>query len=185
VAQRRTNLQGVTSLVVDGDHYGRTLLSQMLRGFGAEPPVFASSGASAIERLKHNCFDLCVIEATLPDIDGIGVIRFIRRLESQVARFTPVIVLTGYTHPEKVAAARDAGANCVIKKPVSPRVLFDHIVWIGRNPRPFVEAGDYVGPDRRFKPKGPDARVARRETDLREMAANEFAASAAMGNDTV
>lgn len=168
MAQARTNLQGVTTLLVDSDQYLRKIVAQILRSFDAATPVFADSGATAIERLKRNCYDLCILEAALPDMQCMDVIRFIRRLDSNVARFTPVIVLTGYTQADMVAAARDAGANCVIKKPVSPRVLFDHIVWIGRNPRPFVEAGDYIGPDRRFHDKGPPDGFGRRMTDQQE-----------------
>ena len=50
-------------------------------------------------------------------------------------------------------------------KPVSAQVLFDRVAWIAKTPRAYIETGDYVGPDRRFKELVPPGGVYRRETD--------------------
>ena len=60
--------------------------------------------------------------------------------------------------------ARNAGANMIIRKPVAPSVLLDRIEWIARNTRPFVDSGDYRGPDRRIRnlplsPETPERRA--------------------------
>lgn len=64
------------------------------------------------------------------------------------------------------AKARDCGANVVIRKPVSPQILFDRLAWVSRVQRPFIECESYIGPDRRFKSIGPPGGVGRRSTDL-------------------
>ena len=53
----------------------------------------------------------------------------------------------------------------VVKKPVSPRLLFDRLSWIARTPRPFVETDDFAGPDRRFREVAPPNGQYRRSTD--------------------
>jgi two-component system chemotaxis response regulator CheY len=83
-------------------------------------------------------------------------------------------VLTGYTQLRLVAGARDAGANVVVKKPLSPRTLFDHIVWVARVNRPFIETADYAGPDRRFRDRTPPDGSYKRDGD-RERLAHEQA----------
>jgi len=52
-----------------------------------------------------------------------------------------------------------------LKKPVSPQVLFDRILWVARVPRPFIDAGVYVGPDRRFKAEKPPDKNHKRADD--------------------
>ena len=97
---------------------------------------------------------------------AVDLLHWIRRQGQASVKFTPVIILTGYAQLGNVTAARDAGANIVVRKPVSPVVLLDHIVWAARMPRPFVETSNYIGPDRRFKYAGPPEGVGRRDTDL-------------------
>jgi len=159
------NLSGMTTLLADSDHFTRGLTSQILRGFGAEPCTIVDTGAEAIQLLSHSFFDMCVMEAKLPDLSCVDLIRWIRRQKDNTARFVPILVLSSYTQLRHVSAARDAGANMVARKPISPQVLFDRVTWIGRVARPFVEAGDYIGPDRRFNNRTPPNGAYRRDTD--------------------
>ncbi|HTQ14609.1 MAG TPA: response regulator [Rhizomicrobium sp.] len=165
----RLNLKGVTTLLVDSDNFTRGLIAQMLRGFGVETPAIYDSGRAAKAHLTHNMADLCILEATFPDMSGADLIRWIRRQEKSPIRFVPIIVLTSYTQHRQVTAARDAGANVVLRKPVSPQVLFDHIAWVAKVPRPFIEAGAYVGPDRRFREIPPPDGEKKRESDYTEI----------------
>ncbi|HEY0301936.1 MAG TPA: response regulator, partial [Rhizomicrobium sp.] len=163
--QARLNLRNVTTLLVDRDHFTRGLVSQMLRGFGMDSPTVAETGAQAKHHLQHHYADLCIIEADLPDMTSADVIRWIRRQEKSPFRFVPIIVMSGYTQLRLVSAVRDAGANLVVKKPLSPQGLFDRIAWVARTVRPFIEAGDFIGPDRRFRDRDPPQGEYRRETD--------------------
>ena len=162
----KMNLGGVTALIVDDDKYGVTVLVQMLRGMGLDETTVVETGAEAKRVLTNHLFDLCIVEGELPDMKGSEVIQWIRHLDS-AARFTPIIVLTGYSRASSVAAARDAGAHIVIRKPASPQILYDRIAWAARSPRPFVDAPVYAGPDRRFRSLGPPGGEGRRATDLK------------------
>jgi DNA-binding response OmpR family regulator len=59
--------------------------------------------------------------------------------------------MSGSTSFLRISAARDAGANMVVRKPISPGVLMDRILWLARVSRPFITSDGYCGPDRRFK----------------------------------
>ncbi|MGA7711270.1 MAG: response regulator [Rhizomicrobium sp.] len=160
----RINLRSVTSLLVDSEAYTRGLVAQMLRGFEMETPTQVSQGAAAKAHLQHQCPDICLIEAVLPDMSSVELIRWIRRLKGPV-RFVPVIVLTGYTQLRTIALARDSGANLVVRKPVSPKALFDRMLWIARSARPFIESDNFIGPDRRFRTIEPPDGKFKRDLD--------------------
>lgn len=161
----RLNLRGVTSLIVDRDHFTRSLVAQMIRGFGMEGPTLVDSAAAAKEHLRHSCVDLCIMEAVLPDAASPELISWIRRQNKPPLCFIPIIVLSGYTQLRMVNAARDAGANFVVRKPVSPQGLFDRIAWVARADRPFIETGTYMGPDRRFLSIDPPDNARKRSGD--------------------
>src|SRR5215469_12881833 len=165
MAQTRLNLRNVTTLLIDSDHFTRRLVAKMLRGFGMDQPTLGDTGAQAKHHLSHNYADLIIMEAGLPDMECAEVIRWLRRQEQSPFRFAPIIVMSGYTQVGLVAGARDAGANLVVKKPLSPASLFDRINWIARTTRAFVEVGDYIGPDRRFRKEPPPDGFFKRETD--------------------
>ena len=166
MSKARLNLGKVSAVLVDSDKYSQELVAQMLRGFGLERLAVLSTGEIAKERIQAGGIDLCIFEANLPDILGFDLVRWVRRLDNQQIRFVPIVMLTGYTQATAVAKARDCGANVVIRKPVSPQILYDRISWVARSQRPFVECEAYIGPDRRFKSIGPPSGVGRRSTDL-------------------
>ncbi len=176
------NLRGVTSLVVDGDAYTRGLIASMMRGFGMEVPAVADNGEAALAHMHHHYVDLCVIEAVLSDMSGADLVSRIRRSGKGQIRFIPILVLTGYTQLRTIATSRDAGANIVLRKPVSPRALYDRIAWMAKKPRLFLETSEYVGPDRRFRDVPPPGGEYRRETDL-EKTTNLDAAGVFNGPD--
>jgi CheY-like chemotaxis protein len=150
MAQPRLNLGKLSVLLVDRNHYFRALVSQALRGFGIKHVVACDTAAAAQAYLSQAEVDLCLIEAELPDMSGAGLVRFIRRLKKDPLRFVPIILLSGYAQFRVVSEARDAGANLVLKKPISPQALFDQIAWLARTKRPYIEAESYIGPDRKF-----------------------------------
>ncbi len=165
MTQPRLNLKNVTSLLVDRDNFTRGLITQMLRGFGMDAPMQASTGAEAQTILEGCRPDVCFMEAALPDMTSAELISSIRRQSKNPMRFVPIIVLSGYTQLRMIAAARDGGANIVLKKPIAPHTLFDRILWVARSPRPFLETPRYVGPDRRFRESPPPDGQYKRETE--------------------
>ena len=58
-------------------------------------------------------------------------------------------MVTGYADPEKVAEARDMGANEMLAKPFSVNAMAEKLLQIVDRPRQFVHTGNFFGPDRR------------------------------------
>ncbi|HEY0282429.1 MAG TPA: response regulator [Rhizomicrobium sp.] len=156
----------ITALVVDNDQYATNILGQILRGFGLAKHLVAENGEDGKRHLERSRFDLIICEAVLPDMPAGELVRWIRRHENPLIKYLSIVTLTGYTQPSNVFAVRDSGTNTVVGKPVAPNVLFDHIAWITRADRPFIETDSYVGPCRRFKNMGPPDGIGRRKTDL-------------------
>ena len=56
-----------------------------------------------------------------------------------------------------MAKARDCGANYIIAKPITPKIILERIIWVAQSTRIFLETESYIGPDRRFRKLGPPA----------------------------
>ncbi len=69
----------------------------------------------AITRIETEAFDLMITDLSLPRRSGLEIIRRAR----SGSRPMPVIVMTGHNTPDLNAAARDAGAETCLLKPVS------------------------------------------------------------------
>ncbi|MBM3299869.1 MAG: response regulator, partial [Deltaproteobacteria bacterium] len=63
-------------LIVDDDESNRKLLVAMMKILGYEPEV-ASNGTEALTKFKHG-FDLVLLDAMMPGVDGFEVARRIR-----------------------------------------------------------------------------------------------------------
>ena len=69
----------------------------------------------AIRMIDAESPDLVITDLSLPDTSGIAIVRHVRAK----SRATPIIVMSGHNTPELNEAARAAGANISLLKPVS------------------------------------------------------------------
>jgi CheY-like chemotaxis protein len=162
----RINLEKATVLLVDETALGLDVLSTIVNGFGIRERLRAASAFEAMDLVKTRTIDLVLVEASLRGMDGYDFIRWLRRSGLKPNAYAPAILITGHTPADKVAKARDCGANYIVTKPLTMLSMLERIVFVARDGRPFVECDSYVGPDRRFKNLGPPPGVAgRRRTD--------------------
>ena len=139
----------------------------MFAGFGVHDPHCCGSAAEAQAFLSNRVAHLVLIDAALPEMDGYELVRWLRWSDSPELREVPVILLCGHTRPDDIGRARDCGANFVVRKPAVPLVLLQRIMWVSKETRPFVEAPNYRGPDRRVRALGPPIGMkSRRKDDL-------------------
>ncbi|KAK0332926.1 MULTISPECIES: response regulator [Brevundimonas] len=144
------NLSGAVVMVVDDSPFSLTLTTGVLSGFGVRPAYTVGSGVQAQSLLAEKPIDLLLIDTDMPDMDGFELVRWLRRSGPNPNAFTPVIMTASHIRRGRVAEARDCGANFVVTKPFSAAMLLERILWVARDARPFLEVGDYLGPDRRF-----------------------------------
>ena len=148
------NLTSATTMVVDDSAFGLDLTCQALRGFGIRTSYTCQSAAEAMEILVDHPIDLLVVDCEMPSVDGYELVRWLRR-STKTNALAPVIMTAAHMRRSKITEARDCGANFVVTKPFSASTLLERIVWVARDARPFLEVGDYFGPDRRIRDESP------------------------------
>lgn len=160
------NLDRAVVLLVDSNPQGAQILRQLLLGFGVRTPIHCASAAEAMDAIKTNEIDLVVANDSLPDMTGFDFVHWLRRSQVEPNSFTSTIIVGGHTKRSHVKKAQDCGVNFVITKPISTQVMLERILWVAKEKRPFLDTGDYLGPDRRFHDLGPPEGGGRRRSDL-------------------
>jgi CheY-like chemotaxis protein/HPt (histidine-containing phosphotransfer) domain-containing protein len=124
------SLEGLRVLVVDDNATNRRILEEMLRDWRMDPAI-AEAAAPALALLQSagdagDPFRLVLIDALMPDVDGLMLAREIRR----DARFADaiLIMLTSAPLPEVRLRARQAGFAACLSKPIKQSDLFDLIL---------------------------------------------------------
>jgi len=142
-------IQDVRILVVDDNDHIRKLVKVILRSIGINKVAEAESGKQAIAIMKEVVPDVILTDWEMEQMDGLQLTRFIRRSPESPNVFLPVIVMTGQADRVRVLAARDAGVNEFVIKPLSGQVILSRLANILETPRRFVRGGNFFGPDRR------------------------------------
>ena len=96
-------------LVVDDDRHLLELLIDTLTAIGYES-MGVSNGLEALESLRKHEFDLVISDIRMPGLDGIGLLRKIRRHYPDL----PVLFITGVDMPEIIGKA---GPDGLLAKP--------------------------------------------------------------------
>ena len=99
-------------LVVDDEADIRTLLDDILKDEGYAVRS-ASTGAEAIEEITKDLPDLVMMDIKLPDQDGIGVLRQLKREHPELE----VIVMTAFGGSSTAIKAMEHGAYDYVTKP--------------------------------------------------------------------
>jgi two-component system, chemotaxis family, chemotaxis protein CheY len=158
-------------LVVDDNPHMRALIVAVLQAFDIKNIHEASTGEGAWNVLQASPCDIVFLDWVMPGISGLELTKRIRTLPNSPNPFVPIIMLTGHTSLEHVRAARDAGVNEFLAKPVSAKNIVARMMSIIEHPRPFVRTKVYFGPCRRRRPdsdyRGPDRRA--KEEDLADL----------------
>jgi CheY-like chemotaxis protein len=117
-------------LCVEDNPYGRVVMSTILTELGHRV-AFAGTGAAALSAVLRGGYDVVLMDVTLPDLSGIEVTRRLRALHSAAGR-VPVIGLSGHSGAEEEKAARAAGMNFYLAKPVGPAALAEALARVIR-----------------------------------------------------
>ncbi len=96
-----------------------------------------------------NKVDLMICDTELPDGDLYDLVYKIRHHELGDNPFIVVTALITAPTPKMVKKIFDAGCDDLIPKPISTGLLFERVLNLARNRKPFVVTSDYIGPNRR------------------------------------
>ncbi len=124
-------LSGLHLLEVDDSALNRDLVERALQLEGARVTL-AADGQQALQYLQGAAqpFDAVLMDVRMPVMDGLTAIRAIRR--DLGLTDLPILALTAGVLPEEQRAARDAGADEVLAKPLDLDLLAARLVhYIG------------------------------------------------------
>ncbi len=98
----------------------RMMMSKALEGAGYEV-VEACDGEEALRAMETGAFDMLITDLNMPRLDGIDLIRTVRRTDGN--RFMPIVMLTGDGNEQSRQLGKEAGASSWIVKPFKPAQL--------------------------------------------------------------
>lgn len=163
VMKQHNYLSNINFLVVDDNAFMRTTIRRILETLGAFRVREAPDGAEAIKMMESWSVDIVLTDWVMTPLDGIEFTKIVRHSREFAHRFVPIIIVSAYSESWRVAEARDAGVTEYIVKPISATTMFAHIRKAVEEPRPFINAPGYFGPDRRRHDLG--CTVERRKTE--------------------
>jgi len=159
-------LRALSILVVDDNEQMRTIIGTVLSAAGVGRLYYAADGRAGLDSLATYDIDVAYVDYEMPVMNGLD---FIARARAQggETRLTPIIMLTGHSDMMRLSAARDRGVNEFLAKPVTARNILLRLESVIMRPRPYIDAPDFFGPDRRRRQipgyRGPLRRAADNE----------------------
>ena len=165
----RIDFNKLRFLVCDDNPHMRRILRTLLHSFGAREVYEAEDGATALEMYTHYVPDIVITDWVMPIFDGLELTQMIRQPGANPNPYVAIIMLTGHSEKKRVVAARDAGVTEFLAKPISAKALYQRIMNIVVNPRPFIKTRSYFGPDRRRKSTENYAGPWRRHDDFHDL----------------
>lgn len=108
-------------LIVDDEMHIRDLV-QKYATFENYESETAENGLEAIGKVKHNEYDLVIMDIMMPELDGFSAVKEIRKI-SQV----PVIMLTARSEEYDKLYGFDLGIDDYVTKPFSPKELMRRV----------------------------------------------------------
>jgi formate hydrogenlyase transcriptional activator len=101
-------------LCVDDGPLNLSLLEAMLSPRGYQV-IAAANGPQALEKIKTERIDICLLDVSMPGMDGFEVCRRIK--SDELSRNIPVVMITSYADMDNRIRGIEAGAEDFISKP--------------------------------------------------------------------
>jgi two-component system, chemotaxis family, chemotaxis protein CheY len=142
-------LKDVRVLIIDPSGYSKTLLRQILLQLGVQNIEPVANTTEALEKMRLQLFDLVFCDENSGPLEPTAFIKALRFDLKTLNVTIPVVLVSSGVNGGMIAQWRDAGGSDVIVKPVSPETIRNRLLALVLNPRSFVTAKSFIGPDRR------------------------------------
>jgi CheY-like chemotaxis protein len=137
----------LTTLVVDEHAFQRSITLDQLRLANIGRVLGAPNFVEAWQLLLAHQPDVLLMEWM-----GADMLDFVRKVRTNQASPTPtatILLLTSQSALAHVEAARNAGVDACLRKPITGYELKQRVSKVRTNSVPFIKAAGYVGPCRR------------------------------------
>lgn len=146
---KKVNLRKVTVLIVDPNEFSRTFIRSICRNLHFGTILIAANTNEAFDLLRKNQVQLIVCDWELKPLMSTEFVKQLRISKDIANNAVPVIILTSCGSPEAIVAARDAGVDDYLTRPIVMRRLLNSFVSALCMPRVYVRSAAYTGPCRR------------------------------------
>ncbi len=125
---KNMKLKPVDILLVDDDDILLETAKDVLISLGANAET-ADSGKTALEMIESrhaagNDYGVIIIDWKMPETDGIELVKILR---GKIGTDLPILLISAYDRADIEDAAKEAGANGFISKPLFRSVLYEKI----------------------------------------------------------
>ena len=114
-------------VIADDSALARMFIRRCLEiaGLGDSEFIEAGDGAEALEKLKEIHADMLVTDLTMPNMNGVELLR--RISASPRLAGLPILVVTSAGNEEQRKQLLELGATRILSKPISPPMLVEAI----------------------------------------------------------
>ncbi len=129
-----SDLAGKKILLVDDIDVNREIATAILEMSGFEVET-AINGEDAVETLKkkgYGYFDVVLMDVQMPVMNGYEATRAIRALENPALANIPIVAMTANAFTEDIQAAKEAGMNAHVAKPIDVANLMETLTELLR-----------------------------------------------------
>jgi DNA-binding response OmpR family regulator len=151
-------------LIVDPHAPGARMVGELMRSIGSSQVWVADSTERGLRLAQTYDPHIIFVEKSGDDMNGLDFTKKLRR-SNLVCRYAPVIMVTSQATAGGILAARDAGVHEFLRKPFTMKDLLRRLEAVTLRQRDWVEAVEYVGPDRRRFNSGDYSGALKRRSD--------------------
>ncbi|WNO06332.1 response regulator [Rhodoferax mekongensis] len=105
-------------LVVDDNPINRMMAARLLKEAGYTG-MLVDDGLKALAALQAHQFDGVLLDESMPNLDGTGVLKEVAKWRATGKLVPPIMMVTGNDLPSDVARFRELGAKGLIPKPLT------------------------------------------------------------------
>lgn len=121
----KRDLNGVRVLLVEDNELNRLLAATILKDWGIMIST-AENGRVALEKLKHQDYDLVLMDIQMPEMDGYEATQYIRKNFGPKSSI-PIMAMTAHAQLEEAEKCRNFGMNDYLSKPFNANDLYEKI----------------------------------------------------------
>ncbi len=138
-------------IVLEDSYFMASLLTSMLTSLGVKNLKVTDNKKEFEFEFSDFKPDIILTDWKLRGFTGSHVAKFVRENKNKNQRFTPIIVISGYTDKARIKKMLATGVDDVIVKPVSTQQLYFRICKLISTPVDYIEGPDFFGPKRNLQ----------------------------------
>lgn len=125
-AKAGAGFAGRRFLLIEDNVFNQEVARELLGDMGAEVDI-ACDGAEGVEKFRQSpdgFYDVILMDIQMPVMNGYEATKAIRTLDRVEAKTVPILAMTADAFAEDIQAAKDAGMNDHMAKPLDKSILW-------------------------------------------------------------